>query len=209
MTASKVLTLEDALIFIADRCDGANSTDGQGFNRQDAQFGQAMAEKVRVGDLLYDQEYVDVYKMLKTYNTKQLAPNGLDIRLVPKKRPSNEASKDYGSKEIVPPSPEVIDKARKILEHGNPIGSHLDHVKGRVYGGEKPARAILLSGYSAYLNPEDRIHSDAVGSAQSGKTATTTAVLKTFPEENVIRSLGSKPKGTVLSDTKESRASEG
>lgn len=83
-------TLEDALLFIADRCDGANSTDGIGFKKQDAQFGQKMAKKVRSGELLYGQDYVEVYRMLRTYNNKQLAPNNLDIRLIPKERPSNE-----------------------------------------------------------------------------------------------------------------------
>jgi hypothetical protein len=51
-----------------------------------------------------------------------------------------------------------------------------------------------MSSYSAYLPPDDRLHADAVGSAQSGKSATTMSVLATFPEENVIVTSEASPK---------------
>jgi hypothetical protein len=77
-------TLENALLFLAGSCDGATSIDGQGFNRNDAGFGKAMAAKVLDGQRLTPQEYKDVYKMLKNYNNNQLIPAGMDIRLIPK-----------------------------------------------------------------------------------------------------------------------------
>lgn len=55
----KAPTLEEALVFMAGRCDGATSEDGQGFNKRDAIFGKAMAEKVKSGKLLTEEEYKD------------------------------------------------------------------------------------------------------------------------------------------------------
>ncbi|MCK9570553.1 hypothetical protein M0R72_16515 [Candidatus Pacearchaeota archaeon] len=185
-------TLEDALLFIADRCDGASSTDGQGFNKLDTTFGKAMADKVRAGKRLSRQEYKDVYKMLKNYNNKQLIPSDMDIRLIPKDQPEMEIIPEEPEREQ--PSPETVAAAHEILEHKSPIDAHLDYVKGRIYGGEAPARVITMAGYSTYLPPDDRFHSDVVGSAQSGKSANTTTALETFPEENVIVTSEASPK---------------
>jgi len=184
--------LEKTLLFLADRCDGASSIDGQGFNKNDSLFGKTMASKVRSGQSLTPQEYKDVYKMLKLYNKNQLAPAGMDIRLIPKEPPKE--GDGPREPEVIPPSPETIEAARYILENGKPIEAHLAHIKGKIHGGEKPARAIILSAYSAYLSQDDRLHADAVGSAQSGKSATITAVLETFPEENVIVTSEASPK---------------
>lgn len=190
--AAKRSALEAALLFMADRCDGAHSTDGQGFNRDDTVFGKAMAEKVRSGQSLTPQEYKEVHKMLRLYNKNQLAPAGMDMRLIPKEPPKD--SNGQQEKEIIPPSPKAIEAARKTLENEKPIEAHLSYVNGKIQGGEKPARAIILAGYSAYLSADDRLHADAVGSAQSGKSATVTAVLETFPEENVIVTSEASPK---------------
>ena len=83
--------------------------------------------------------------------------------------------------------------AYEILLHGNPIQIHQDHVAEKVRGGEKPARLIAMSGYSAYLT-DDRLHADIVGSAQSGKSTTTIATLECFPEENVLITSEASPK---------------
>jgi hypothetical protein len=184
--------LEKALLFLADRCDGASSTDGQGFNKNDTAFGKAMAEKVRAGKRLTKQEYKDVYAMLKTYNNKQLIPAGMDRRLIPKEQPEIEDTSKEEQK--VPPSPEDREATLDILKHKNPIEVHLSYVKSKIYGMEKQARATILAGYSTYLSPDDRLHADAVGSAQSGKSATTTATLETFPEEDVIVTSEASPK---------------
>ena len=84
-------TLEDAVVWLAASCDGAKSSDGKGFNKFDAAFGTAMAEKVISGGQLSDQEYRDIYKMLGKYN-KQLVAAGMDIRLIPEKRPMTSAN---------------------------------------------------------------------------------------------------------------------
>jgi len=189
---TRMSALEEALLFIAERCDGAYSTDGQGFNKNDAAFGQAMAEKVRAGQGLTGQEYKDVYAMLRTYNKNQLVPAGRDLRLIPRVQPK---AKDTPKEAVrAPHSAEAIAAARDILVHKDPIRAHLDYVSGKIYGGEKPARAIILAAYSAYLSADDRLHVDAVGSSQSGKSSTVTAVLNTFPEENVIVTSEASPK---------------
>ena len=88
----------------------------------------------------------------------------------------------------------AISAAHELLEHGDPLRAHLDHVKERVCGGEKPARLVILSSYSAYLSNNDRIYADIVGSPQSGKSTITAAVLEGFPEENVINASEASPK---------------
>jgi putative DNA primase/helicase len=75
--------LEEALLFIADRCGSATSTDNQGFNKTDAVFGKLMADKVGNGGRLTHDEYKNVYKMLGKYN-EQLVDGQMDIRLIPK-----------------------------------------------------------------------------------------------------------------------------
>lgn len=51
-----------------------------------------------------------------------------------------------------------------------------------------------MSGYSAFLPVDDRLHNDVVGSPQSGKTKVITAVLETFLEENVLMLSEASPK---------------
>ena len=183
------MNLEAALVFMADRCDGANSIDGQGFNRQDAIFGKAMAAKVRDGRKLASHEYKDVYAMLKKYNS-QLLEGQMDIRLIPKEQleiPEVEVERTQ-------PSAEAIEAARELLLRGNPIQAHVHYSKSQVRGGEKAARVVIMSSYSAYLPTDDRLHSDIVGSPQNGKSKIVTAVLETFPEENVLILSEASPK---------------
>ena len=186
-------TLENALLFLADRCDCAQSTDGQGFNKMDADFGKKMATKVRDGQKLTQQEYKDVYRMLNTYNKNQLIPAGLDIRLIPRDPPQipNE-----GVAKESPPTTEAIASAHEILEQGDPLQSHIDYATKirKVHGGEKGARVITMSTYSAYLPVDDRLHADVVGSPQNGKSKVVTAVLETFPEKNVLVLSEASPK---------------
>jgi hypothetical protein len=188
-------TLEKPLLFLSASCDGAASSDGLGFNRHDADFGKKMAEKVLNGYSLSSQEYKDVYRMLKTYNNNQLIPAGMDIRLIPKDPPELKADqKDVAKKE--PPSQEAIAVAREILLQKSPIQAHVDYaIKVRkVHGGEKRARVITMSAYSAFLPMDDRLHTDVVGSPQNGKSKVVTAVLETFPEENVLMLSEASPK---------------
>ena len=187
-------TLEDALLFLAGRCDSAQNSDGQGFNKQDAAFGKSMAEKVMGGQSLSPQEYKDVYKMLRTYNNNQLIPAGMDIRLIPKDPPEMQAKPKEETK--VQPTPDAIISAREILSQRNPIQAHVDYATNikKVHGGEKGARVITMSAYSAFLPVDDRLHSDVVGSPQNGKSKGVTSVLETFPEENVLVLSEASPK---------------
>ena len=91
-------------------------------------------------------------------------------------------------------NPAATAAGREILERGNPIQAHMDHVKERVCGGEKAARVVLLAAYSAFMSNGDRIHADVVGGAQSGKSTVTTEVLDTFPQENVMVTAEASPK---------------
>jgi len=59
------MRLEDVLLFLAERDDGAEKKDGEGFDAEDSVFGQAMADKVRGGEELSEDEYKEIYKMLK------------------------------------------------------------------------------------------------------------------------------------------------
>jgi hypothetical protein len=70
-----------ALLHLADSCDGAKKPDGKGFNKLDATFGNAMAEKVAGGEKLSRTEYSDIRKMLQKYQ-KQLAEIGIDPRMI-------------------------------------------------------------------------------------------------------------------------------
>jgi predicted transcriptional regulator len=105
------------------------------------------------------------------------------------------AARDRATAEAIRvPSMEEIAAARDVLEHKNPLDEHVAYTARKIHGGELPARALVLCSYSAFMSPEDRVHSDAVGSSQSGKSATVTAVLETFPDENVIVTSEASPK---------------
>ena len=186
----KAPTLEAALLFLADKCDGANSKDGQGFNEYDAIFGKAMAEKVLKVQRLSEQEYKDVYVMLKKYNG-QLSKGGMDIRLISKDPPNLKK----GIEKVQPPQ-EAIVEAQNILEYGDPIQAHVEYATKvrKVHGGEKTARVITMSTYSCYLPVDDRLHLDVAGSSQIGKSRTVTTILETFPEENVLVLTEASPK---------------
>lgn len=184
-------TLEDALVFMENRCDSAMSADGQGFNKLDAIFGKAMAKKVLDGQRLSKHEYKDVYAMLKKYNG-QLLEGGMDIRLIPKETPEIPEE----TKKVQPPPSEAITAAREILLQGDPIEKHVEYATKvrKVHGGEKVARVITMSGYSGYLTIDDRLYVDVAGSSQNGKSTNVTAVLETFPEENVLVLSEASPK---------------
>ncbi len=88
-----------ALSYFHGICDGAIEKDGTGFNKLDAVFGNAMAEKVAKGESLTRTEYTDVRKMLQKYG-KQLAEIGIDPRMIPSTR------EVYNSESNKPPSVE-------------------------------------------------------------------------------------------------------
>ena len=83
--------MELALLFIADR---------QGFRKQDAIFGSAMAAEVRSGHQIVGEDYKDVHKMLSLKQHANLLHEiGIDTRIIPNERRSEEedgSSEDHG-----------------------------------------------------------------------------------------------------------------
>jgi SNF2 family DNA or RNA helicase len=66
-------TVLQAVLFLAGRCDGARSQDGAGFNRYDAQFGHALADRIAAG------QGVNLQKALRVVSKyrKQLEKGGI------------------------------------------------------------------------------------------------------------------------------------
>ena len=180
-------TVEDAIRALAGSDeDQAREANGVGFSKYDWTKHGDIIKKVQSGKALTFEDKKTALKTIVKRHGKQLKElhgiNWKDIE-IDEKEPTVEHS-----------SPETIAAAREILQREDPIEAHLGYVKGKIHGGEKPARAVLLSSYSAYLPADDRLHADAVGSSQSGKSATVTTVLETFPEENVIVTSEASPK---------------
>lgn len=71
--------IQDALLFLASRCDGAFKLDGQGFNGRDTKFGKSLAEQISNGRTLSDKQLRSARRMLNTYANSQLAPAGLSL----------------------------------------------------------------------------------------------------------------------------------
>lgn len=67
--------LEDALIYLAEQCDGATSNDGKGFSGVDARFGRQMAQRAQTGMLTWRAARAAL-KMTKKYG-KQLERGGI------------------------------------------------------------------------------------------------------------------------------------
>lgn len=63
--------LEQAILFLAGRCDGANSWDGQGFNKFDTGFGRWLAERIESKQPILKSHAEAVLRMLGKYS-KQL-----------------------------------------------------------------------------------------------------------------------------------------
>ena len=174
-------TLVGALLFLADRCDGAHSEDGQGFNKLDASFGKAMAEKVRSGQKLTIREYKDVHRVLKKH-AKQLAPAGMDARLIPAEPPDRELG------ERPQPEPEMIPEdiqaeALGILAYGDPLESMLDTFNESHVGDRGPARSQFVSfGTQSALNSKGIV--DAwEGPSGTGKSDACKACVRQLPNE--------------------------
>lgn len=70
--------LEQAILFLAGRCDGANTWDGQGFNKFDAGFGHWLAEQIESKQPLLKSHAEAALKMVGKYS-KQLERAGLSL----------------------------------------------------------------------------------------------------------------------------------
>jgi len=70
--------LEQALLYLAGRCDGAQSRDGAGFNGADAAYGHHLAATVDAGRPLLRKHAESAHKMLRKYH-RQLSEATIDI----------------------------------------------------------------------------------------------------------------------------------
>jgi SNF2 family DNA or RNA helicase len=75
---SPIDQLQAAILFLADRCDGAREQDGRGFNGRDTRFGRSIAEQIRAGRSLSANQTMAAGRMLNTYKS-QLAIGGLAL----------------------------------------------------------------------------------------------------------------------------------
>ncbi|MGL4376195.1 MAG: DEAD/DEAH box helicase [Microcoleaceae cyanobacterium] len=70
--------LEQAICYLADRCDGARSDDGQGFNDADTRFGKWLAGLIKQQKPILKNHAQSALSMMGKY-TKQLEYGGLDL----------------------------------------------------------------------------------------------------------------------------------
>lgn len=74
-------TVENALLFMAGRCDGARDDDGSGFSAFDVNLGHSLAEKVSQGITLTGKQRRAAYRMLRKYSG-QLRAGGIDFAAI-------------------------------------------------------------------------------------------------------------------------------
>lgn len=100
--------LEQAILYLADRCDGAGSADGAGFNKVDKSFGHWLANRIESKQPLISVHAEAALKMLGKYS-KQLERGGLTL-------PSWEAiAHQYPSaQKMVPPDGQEELSERRI-----------------------------------------------------------------------------------------------
>lgn len=76
--AARDSRLEDAILFLVGRCDGARAKDGQGFNAYDAPFGRWLAGRIEAEQPLLSKHAAAALNMLQRY-VKQLAEGGIEL----------------------------------------------------------------------------------------------------------------------------------
>jgi SNF2 family DNA or RNA helicase len=72
-------TLEQAITFLARRCDGARTEDGVGFNGCDARFGHWLASQIEAGKPLSMAIAHKAYEIICKYSSTQLEPAGIKL----------------------------------------------------------------------------------------------------------------------------------
>lgn len=107
--------LEQAILYLAGRCDGANSEDGQGFNKLDTGFGRWLANRIESKQPLISVHAEAALKMLAKYS-KQLERGGISL-------PAWEAIAHQYPREqkMLPPSGEEELSERRIEIKNNKI----------------------------------------------------------------------------------------
>ena len=174
-------TLEKALLFIAGRCDGAASTDGQGFNKQDTIFGKAIATKVRSGQALRVDEYKSIHKMLGKYNT-QLVEGEMDIRLIPKEppEPNEEPTKEPEF------AADILAEANRILDEGKGFEYAYEVWQKRHHGDENLGKGLFLSIGAQSCESSKGVHIHACGPRGTGKSDGSEKATEEIPESHLL-----------------------
>ncbi len=110
-----------------------------------------------------------------------------DVRKLEGRRQADEKARaeEEGGEDGPEVSEEIKKKAREILETGDPIKARCDYVSRTVEGNTGVAKAFIYSCSSAYMPVSDKLHADAVGASQGGKSVTVGAVHSTYPPENL------------------------
>lgn len=70
--------IERAIVYLADRCDGAKELDGQGFNSMDTGWGHSTADAIRDGMVMPEEELRSAMIRLVKYRG-QLTAGGIDL----------------------------------------------------------------------------------------------------------------------------------
>lgn len=70
--------LEQGIVYLAERCDGAETEDGQGYNKGDSYFGKRLATRIGNGKKLLKYQAEKALRMLQKY-TNQLQRGGLSL----------------------------------------------------------------------------------------------------------------------------------
>jgi hypothetical protein len=107
-------TLEDALLYLDELCDGAAKSDGHGFNRDDSEILRPRAKTLRETGELDSRKYI--LKKLEKYKETQLKPAGFDYEEIKRseKGKSNQNQLQKANSEILV-DPIITEKAWKIL----------------------------------------------------------------------------------------------
>lgn len=74
-------TIEECILFLCDRCDGAREKDKAGFNGYDAKWGKWLASLIKANRPLHQETALDALERLKKYEKTQLESNGYKLPL--------------------------------------------------------------------------------------------------------------------------------
>jgi hypothetical protein len=70
------------ICFLSAQCDGANSIDGAGFNKNDAYTGHSFAQKIKQDDYIFTGKQIAFMARLCNKYRRQLEAAGFDLNLI-------------------------------------------------------------------------------------------------------------------------------
>lgn len=157
-------TVEAALLCMSSACDGAETRDGRGYSKYDSEFGNDLAEKLRRGDKLTQQDVDKAIRMLAKYKG-QLSKAGIQFELVEaeaKERQMKTQKQEF--------SPEVIAKAQEIIDGGTSYEFLYSTWQRMHYGDEELGKILIISTAVGCSTNTKGLHVLASGPRGSGKT---------------------------------------